>query len=107
MPIASFHIMERKRYPYGVSDFKALVTRGYCFVDKTGLICDLCGMKGRTLLFTRPRRFGKSINLSMIDRFFNIEYAGDEDIFRGLAVSECDHSSNSVPLKYTTPIING
>ena len=94
--------MERKRYPYGVSDFKALVTRGYCFVDKTGLICDLCGMKGRTLLFTRPRRFGKSINLSMIDRFFNIEYAGDEDIFRGLAVSECDRCT---PYRNAYPVV--
>ena len=51
--------MKRMKFPEGVSDFRALVTGGFHFVDKTGLICDLCGTKDRTIFFTRPRRFGK------------------------------------------------
>lgn len=93
--------MERMKYPDGVYDFEALVTGGYHFIDKTRLICDLCGTKNKTFLFTRPRRFGKTLNLSMIDRFFNIIYADEEDIFKGLAVSECrrcDQYKNAYPV---------
>ncbi len=82
--------MDQMGFPDGVYDFKALVTGGYYFVDKTELICDLCGTKNKTIFFTRPRRFGKTLNLSMIDRFFNIDYADEEDIFNGLAVSGCE-----------------
>ncbi len=94
--------MEQMRYPRGVYDFKALVTGDYYFVDKTGLICDLCGTKNQTLIFTRPRRFGKSVNLSMIDYFFNIKYAGDDDIFEGLAVSKCERCA---PYKHAYPVV--
>ncbi len=93
--------MERMKYPDGVYDFEALVTGGYHFVDKTGLICDLCGTRNKTFQFTRPRRFGKTLNLSMIDRFFNIIYADEEDIFKGLAVSackRCDQYKNAYPV---------
>ncbi len=86
--------MEQMMYPDGVYDFKSLVTGNYYFVDKTKLICDLCGVKNKTLLFTRPRRFGKTINLSMIDRFFNLKYAEEEDIFEGLEVSKCDRCAS-------------
>ena len=84
------NFMKAKAYPDGVSDFKALVTGNYYFVDKTSMIRDLCGSKDRTFLFTRPRRFGKSINLSMLDYFFNIEYSGEPDIFKGLMISSCE-----------------
>ncbi len=94
--------MEQMRYPIGVYDFKALVTGGYYFIDKTKLICDLCGVKNQTFLFTRPRRFGKTLNLSMIDRFFNIEYADEDDIFEGLEVSRCDRCR---PYKNAYPVI--
>ena len=82
--------MESKAYPDGVSDFKALVTGNYHFVDKTLMIRDLCGVKNQTMLFTRPRRFGKSMNLSMLDYFFNIRYADEPDIFEGLKISSCE-----------------
>ena len=85
--------MKAKAYPEGVSDFRALVTGNYYFVDKTMMIRDLCGSENRTFLFTRPRRFGKSINLSMLDCFFNIEYSGEPDIFKGLKVSSCGSCS--------------
>lgn len=94
--------MEQMEYPDGVYDFKSLVTGGYYFVDKTKLICDLCGVKNKTLLFTRPRRFGKTINLSMIDRFFNLKYADEEDIFEGLEVSEC---ARCAPYKNAYPVV--
>ncbi len=94
--------MKQMKYPEGVSDFKALVTGGFYFVDKTGLICDLCGTVNQTLLFTRPRRFGKSINLSMIDHFFNIRYSDEEDIFEGLAVSRCERCA---PYKHAYPVV--
>ena len=70
------------KYPDGVFDFKALVTGGYIFVDKTMMIKDVCDADNMVLLYTRPRRFGKSINLSMLDYFFNIEYRDGPDLFR-------------------------
>ncbi len=94
--------MKRMNCPDGVFDFKALVTGGYRFVDKTGLICDLCGTKNQTLLFTRPRRFGKTLNLSMIDYYFNVKYSDDEDIFEGLAVSKCERCA---PYKHAYPVV--
>jgi len=79
-----------RTYPLGVSDFKDMVTGDYWFVDKTMMIADICNAKGMTLLYTRPRRFGKSINLSMLDYYFNIEYKDDDDIFDGLKISSCE-----------------
>ncbi len=69
------------KYPDGVFDYKVLVTEGYNFVDKTMMIKDVCDASGKVLLYTRPRRFGKSINLSMLDYFFNIRYRGAPDLF--------------------------
>ena len=61
----------------GEQDFKGLIdTDGY-YVDKTRLIARFIPRMRGTYLFTRPRRFGKSLNLSMIDAFFNIEYKGN------------------------------
>ena len=61
---------DRKPLPVGVDDFKKLVTRGYYFIDKTNLIRDLLKYKGDVNLFTRPRRFGKTLNISMLQYFF-------------------------------------
>ncbi len=94
--------MEQRRYPRGVCDFKALVTGDYYFVDKTGLICDLCGRMNQALFFTRPRGFGKTVNLSMIDHFFNVRYSQEEDIFEGLAVSKCERCA---PYKHAYPVV--
>lgn len=56
--------------PVGVDNFEMLVTRGYYFVDKTLLIKELLDKKGAVNLFTRPRRFGKTLNISMLQYFF-------------------------------------
>lgn len=81
--------MRDRVFPDGTFDFKALVSGEYFFVDKTQMIQDICRSVNMTYLFTRPRRFGKSINLSMLDYFFNIKYKDDPDIFAGLKIDSC------------------
>lgn len=59
-----------KPLPIGVDDFQKLITEGYYYVDKTDMIRELLDMKGEVNLFTRPRRFGKTLNISMLRYFF-------------------------------------
>lgn len=65
--------MEQKPLPIGIDNFEMLITRGYYFVDKTLLIKDLLDNKAAVNLFTRPRRFGKTLNISMLQYYFKIE----------------------------------
>ncbi|MBR6203519.1 MAG: AAA family ATPase [Candidatus Methanomethylophilaceae archaeon] len=67
--------MAAHKFPDGVKDYRALVTGGYRFVDKTMMIRDVCEADDMVILCTRPRWFGKSINLSMLDYYFNRERA--------------------------------
>ena len=69
--------MDYKPLPIGVDNFEMLITRGYYFVDKTWFIKELLDKKGTVNLFTRPRRFGKTLNMSMLQYFF--EDARDRD----------------------------
>lgn len=62
--------MEHAPLPVGVDNFEKLITRGYYFVDKTNFIRDLIDKKADVNLFTRPRRFGKTLNMSMLQLFF-------------------------------------
>lgn len=62
--------MSNKPMPIGVDDFEKLITRGYYYVDKTLLIKEILDKKGDVNLFTRPRRFGKTLNMSMLQYFF-------------------------------------
>lgn len=66
----------KKAIPIGVDDFAEMITNGYYYVDKTMLVKELLDLKGKVNLFTRPRRFGKTLNLSMLQCFF--ENTGDE-----------------------------
>lgn len=59
-----------KPLPIGVESFKELITQGYYYVDKTLFIKELIDKRGKVNLFTRPRRFGKTLNLSMLRYFF-------------------------------------
>ena len=77
--------MEKKKLPVGIENFEQLRKEDFYYVDKTGLICDLLNNWGFVNLFTRPRRFGKSLNMSMLQCFF--EVGGDKSIFEGLAIS--------------------
>lgn len=62
--------MDYKPLPVGVDNFEKLVTRGYYYLDKTWLMKELLDKKGDVNLFTRPRRFGKTLNMSMLQYFF-------------------------------------
>ena len=75
----------------GEQDFHEIISKGSFFGDKSLLIKDLIRNRARALLITRPRRSGKSLGLSMVNRFFNVIYAGEEaekDSFAGLKVSQ-------------------
>ena len=56
--------------PTGIENFEEMRTRGYYYADKTGLIRDLIKNMGKVNLFTRPRRFGKTLNVSMLKYFY-------------------------------------
>ena len=75
----------QKRLPIGIENFTEMRKNGYYYVDKTAMIRDLLLRGGKVNLFTRPRRFGKSLNMSMLKAFFS--YGADEKIFEGLKIS--------------------
>ena len=79
--------MERKKkLPIGIEGFKDFRTKNFYYVDKTGFLIDLLHNWGKVNLFTRPRRFGKSLNISMLQAFFEI--GCDKSWFEGLKISE-------------------
>lgn len=75
----------RKKLPVGIEDFEKLRTENFYYVDKTSMIRDLLNAWGEVNLFTRPRRFGKSLNMSMLKNFF--EVGTDRHLFDGLEIS--------------------
>ena len=75
-----------KKLPIGVENFEELIQEDFYYVDKTELIADLLKNRGKVNLFTRPRRFGKSLNMSMLKTFFEI--GCDKKLFQGLKISE-------------------
>ena len=77
--------MESKKLPVGIDSFEKLRKEGFYYIDKTGLIRDLLNNWGEVNLFTRPRRFGKTLNMSMLKSFFEI--GADKALFDGLAIS--------------------
>lgn len=62
-------IQEKKRLPVGVENFEQLINDNYYYVDKTEMISELLRNGGMVNLFTRPRRFGKTLNMSMMEHF--------------------------------------
>ncbi len=90
--------MERKRVPIGYEDLKEMIEKDFYYVDKTIMLKDLMDSGGKVTLITRPRRFGKTLNLSMIRRFFEDERNGrgepvdNSHIFADLAISKCGHA---------------
>ena len=77
--------MESRKLPVGIENFEEIRTEGFYYVDKTGLIRDLLNNWGKVNLFIRPRRFGKTLNMSMLKSFFEI--GADRTLFDGLAIS--------------------
>lgn len=72
--------------PIGIEDFKEVRKDGYYYVDKTALIEQVLEKRSKVTLFTRPRRFGKSLNMSMLKNFFEI--GTDAALFEGLHISK-------------------
>ena len=93
--------MNRKlKLPAGIENFEEIRTAGFYYVDKTGLIRDLLNNLGKANLFTRPRRFGKTLNMSMLQYFF--EAGSDSTLFDGLEISKekalCDEYMGKFPV---------
>ena len=76
----------KKKLPVGVDSFSKLVQQGFYYIDKTGLLIEILNNWAEVNLFTRPRRFGKSLNMSMLQTFFEI--GCDKTLFDGLKISE-------------------
>ena len=60
----------RKKIPIGIENFEKLRSDDFYYIDKTGMIRELLNNGGEVSLFTRPRRFGKTLNMSMLEHFF-------------------------------------
>lgn len=74
----------KKMLPIGIEDFEKIRTENFYYIDKTGLIKELLDNWGEVNLFTRPRRFGKSLNMSMLKAFF--EVGCKRELFEGLEI---------------------
>ncbi|MCI8490501.1 MAG: AAA family ATPase [Lachnospiraceae bacterium] len=99
----------KKPLPVGVENFEDIVESGYYYVDKTLFIKELLDLKGKVNLFTRPRRFGKTLNLSMLRYFF--EDTGEQkkngqnrELFQGMKIIEAGESYTNQMGMY--PVIN-
>lgn len=81
----------KKSLAIGVDYFEELIKGGCYYVDKTEIIEELVGNKSKVKLFPRPRRFGKTITMSMIDCYFNIDRKEEtETLFEGLYIENCE-----------------
>ena len=103
--------MDYKPLPIGIDNFEMLITRGYYFIDKTLFIKDLLDNKASVNLFTRPRRFGKTLNMSMLQYYFEDmrnEVTGEKKdnsyLFEGLNIMSEEEKYTSQIGQY--PVIN-
>ena len=78
--------MEYKPLPIGIENFEEMIKSGYYYVDKTLFLKELIDKKGEINLFTRPRRFGKSLALSMVQYFFEKCEKDNTYLFNGLNI---------------------
>ena len=96
--------MEKYKLPLGVEFFSTLRREGYYYVDKTALINELEERMGKVNLFTRPRRFGKTLNMSMLQCFYEI--GTDEMLFSGLKITQneklCKQCLGKFPVIFLT-----
>ena len=96
--------MTVKKLPVGIENFEEIRKQDFYYVDKTGLIVDLLASWGKVNLFTRPRRFGKTLNMSMLKCFFEI--SGDKSVFDGLTISRekalCEKYMGKYPVVFVS-----
>ncbi len=94
----------KKKLPVGVDNFEKLLSNDYYYVDKTNLIAEILDEAAEVTLFTRPRRFGKTLNMTMLRTFF--EVGRDGTLFDGLAISKredlCEKYMNKFPVVFLT-----
>lgn len=72
----------------GIQDFGKIIENHCFYVDKTDFIREWWDSNDDVTLITRPRRFGKTLNMSMVEQFFSVDYAGRKDLFEGLSIWE-------------------
>ena len=85
---------EIKKLPTGISDFETIIENNYYYIDKTLFIEEIGKNIGKTLLFTRPRRFGKTLNMSTLKYFFDIKEAEkNRKLFEGLNIEKTPYIS--------------
>ncbi len=83
---------KKKNLPVGVDNFETMIQKNYYYFDKTGLIEEILKNGMSRILFTRPRRFGKSLNMSMLKYFFNIENKEENrKLFENLDISKSEY----------------
>lgn len=86
--------MARKQINVGSSNFKNIILNNSYYIDKTLLIEELLNKKSKVLLITRPRRFGKTMNMTMLKYFFDIENRkNNRALFRGLNIEKTKYIS--------------
>ena len=96
--------MAWKPLQVGVENFEDLISKGYFFADKTLFIKELLEMKGKVNLFTRPRRFGKTLNMSMLRYFFESGHPEYAELFQGLKIMDAGEEYLAYMGKY--PVIS-
>jgi hypothetical protein len=80
------YMIMKNKLPVGIENFEEMRTEGFYYIDKTGLIKELLHSWGKVNLFTRPRRFGKSLNMNMLKNFFEI--GCKPELFAGLDIAK-------------------
>ena len=86
--------MRKKAVPVGIEDFKELIQEGYYYIDKTLLIDEMLMNKSKVTLFTRPRRFGKTLNMSMLKYFFDVkDKEENKKLFENLKIYNSEYMS--------------
>ena len=87
----------------GIQDFSVLIENNYFYIDKTSFIKEWWESGDSVTLINRPRRFGKTLNISMTEQFFSVDYAGRSDLFEGLSIWEDEKYRK---LQGTYPVIS-
>ena len=75
-----------KQVAIGIQEFSTLREQDYFYIDKTAFIKDWWERGDEVTLLTRPHQFGKTLNMSMVEQFFSVNYAGRSDLFEGLYI---------------------
>ena len=92
-----------RRVAIGIQDFGDLIQKKYFYIDKTSFIKEWWDSGDSVTLINRPRRFGKTLNMSMVEHFFSVEYAARGDLFEGLSIWEHEEYRN---IQGTWPVIS-